>query len=260
MEFEHNVDTTNTALRDFPVRIPEPSELNDTEMKTFEWLAQMNYKRWFFPLVYDFLEKTKLESGEVLDVACGPGFLSKELLRYAPAMHVTALDNSKESLALARKNLEGANAEIVKGSVYQLPFADGSFDGLMCKDSLHHFDDPSQALKEMFRVLKKGGYLYINDMRRDMPYDVFAQYKPAFEEGPSHPMYNIAQLQYYSTRAAYTVDEVRELLKEMGLTPLYLGVPEISEKAQEVFEREDINIKQLEMGNQARYTLIVRNA
>jgi len=53
------------------------------------------------------------------------------------------------------------HAKLIIGSVYQLPFADNSFDIVFCSDLLHHLDNLPQALTEMSRVTKK--YIVVSE-------------------------------------------------------------------------------------------------
>lgn len=52
------------------------------------------------------------------------------------------------------------NPDIV-GDIHKMPFADGSVDALLCMSVLEHVEEPQQAVREMYRVLKPGGYCYI---------------------------------------------------------------------------------------------------
>jgi len=114
--------------------------------------------------------------GQVLEVAPGPGFLAVELAKRGLA--VTGLDISKTFVELARKNAEvvGADARFEQGNVAQMPFADRSFDFLVCRAAFKNFADPVGALKEMQRVLKPGGRGLIIDLRRDAAMTDIAAY------------------------------------------------------------------------------------
>ena len=54
-----------------------------------------------------------------------------------------------------------------QGDASHTPFADESFDFLLCRAAFKNFSDPLGALREMYRVLKKGGHAVIIDLRRD---------------------------------------------------------------------------------------------
>lgn len=103
----------------------------------------------------------------VLEVAPGPGFLAIELAKRGFA--VTGLDISKTFVELARKNAEnsGISVRFEQGNASGMPFADGSFDFLVCRAAFKNFADPGGALSEMRRVLKPGGRGLVIDLRRD---------------------------------------------------------------------------------------------
>jgi ubiquinone/menaquinone biosynthesis C-methylase UbiE len=154
----------------FKKRIPEPKAMEAIEMAVFDALSKENYRRWMLPLVDDFLFRTRISEGTIVDIACGPGLLSKALAERSKKFTVVGIDISVHALGLARKNCAKLkNTRFIKGSVYALPFKTESADAVICKDSFHHFDRPASALKEMLRVLKPNGYVYIQDMRRDVP-------------------------------------------------------------------------------------------
>jgi ubiquinone/menaquinone biosynthesis C-methylase UbiE len=105
--------------------------------------------------------------GAILEVAPGPGFLAVELAKLGLA--VTGLDIGRTFVELARRNAEkaGVQARFEQGNASRMPFADQSFDFLVCRAAFKNFANPLGALKEMHRVLKSGGRGLIIDLRRD---------------------------------------------------------------------------------------------
>ena len=99
----------------------------------------------------------------ILDVGAGMCHWSKLLVPYMqPGAAITAMDNddkwSKGSPAITTHfNQIGASIEFVKGDAHQLPFADNSFDIVTCQTVLIHLKRPDLALREMKRVVRKGG-------------------------------------------------------------------------------------------------------
>jgi ubiquinone/menaquinone biosynthesis C-methylase UbiE len=101
----------------------------------------------------------------ILDVACGPGIVTAPLA--AKARAVVAFDLTPEMLLQARDRCAKAgltNVRFEQGSATKLPFPDDSFDGVVTRLSIHHFDAPRLVLGEMFRVLKPGGTFVIADV------------------------------------------------------------------------------------------------
>ena len=90
-----------------------------------------------------------------LDLACGEGRIARRLAELDHS--VVGLDSSPTLMQLA----EAADPEsrYVLGDAAQLPFADGSFDLVVCFMSFQDFDDPVAAIRESGRVLSVGGSL-----------------------------------------------------------------------------------------------------
>ena len=95
----------------------------------------------------------------VLDVACGTAAVSLELVRQTGCA-VVGVDQSAEMLAEARRRIVLAAAtehvRLVEASAEQLPFDDGSFDGLTAAYLLRYLNDLPAGLRELGRVLRPG--------------------------------------------------------------------------------------------------------
>ena len=117
------------------------------------------------------VEQCELESNmRVLDVGSGTGTLTLMLARAKPGVHVTGLDGDPDVLRIAREKAERARiaVEFVEGLATSLPFADASFDRVTTSLVLHHLtpEDKARALREMHRVLRRGGELHVADWGR----------------------------------------------------------------------------------------------
>jgi SAM-dependent methyltransferase len=100
-----------------------------------------------------FVQLLGLKAGDrLLDVACGAG----HVLRAACERGIVAdgVDVSGEAVLLARQLVP--SAMVVQGNAEDLPFVDGTFDGVTCLGSLERFLDRERALAEMWRVGKQG--------------------------------------------------------------------------------------------------------
>ena len=100
----------------------------------------------------------------MIDLACGPGTV---VTAFAPLVRrAVGVDATEAMLDEARrlareKRLE--NIEWRASSVYDLPFADGSFDIVTCRFAFHHLQEPARAFAEMLRVCRGGGRVVLCD-------------------------------------------------------------------------------------------------
>jgi ubiquinone/menaquinone biosynthesis C-methylase UbiE len=108
------------------------------------------------------------DGADVLEVAPGPGYFAIELARLG-RLHVTGLDISHTFVALARANARqaGVSVDFQQGNAASMPFADASFDLIICQAAFKNFSQPGQAIDEMYRVLRGGGMAVIQDMWKE---------------------------------------------------------------------------------------------
>jgi SAM-dependent methyltransferase len=102
----------------------------------------------------------------LVDCGCGPGSITVDLAQVVSPGEVIGIDLRMEALTHGRKLARDrgiANVTFQAANVYQLPFADGSFDAAFACAVLQHLAAPLAALKEMRRVLKPGGVIGIMD-------------------------------------------------------------------------------------------------
>jgi SAM-dependent methyltransferase len=90
-----------------------------------------------------------------LDVGCGPGALTDELVRRLGPEHVAAVEPSTPFVAAIRSRFPGV--EIHQASAEALPFPDGWFDTTLAQLVVHFMTDPVAGLVEMKRVTRPGG-------------------------------------------------------------------------------------------------------
>lgn len=99
-----------------------------------------------------------------LDVACGPGIVTRALA--ARVGRAVGVDLTPAMVARAQAEAANAgapNASFVEGDAAALPFADASFDGAVTRFSLHHIPAPVRVLREMARVVRPGGWVAAAD-------------------------------------------------------------------------------------------------
>jgi len=109
-----------------------------------------------------------MPSGDVLEVAPGPGYFAIEVARPG-RFQVTGLDISRTMVEISRENASaaGVTVDFRLGDATEMPFADGSFDLIVSQAAFKNFKRPVSALNEMHRVLRAGGTAVIQDLRKE---------------------------------------------------------------------------------------------
>lgn len=101
----------------------------------------------------------------VLDIACGPGFLTQAFARACASAR--GVDATPAFLELARRSAAErgiTNIDFVPGDVNALPEPDGRYDVVTCRGAFHHFESPKRVLAEMARVARPGGTIFVADL------------------------------------------------------------------------------------------------
>ncbi|MGE0753034.1 MAG: class I SAM-dependent methyltransferase [Variibacter sp.] len=105
-----------------------------------DWIAVPNGLRW-------------------LDIGCGTGVFTEELIKHGSPASVVALDPSAEQVAFARNRPGATMAEFQVGDAQALSLADNAFDIAAMALVIHFLTDPAKALAEAARVVRPGGWV-----------------------------------------------------------------------------------------------------
>ena len=110
--------------------------------------------------------KPHLKGCDVLDVACGTGYGSHALSRLAKS--VIGLDISSASIQFANQHYHSPNLKYIVGDALALPFPDQCFDAVVSFETIEHLSDQNAFLKEIRRVLKNNGTLFMSTPDREV--------------------------------------------------------------------------------------------
>ena len=112
--------------------------------------------RYSGPLSPQLADLAGVRRGQrVLDVGCGPGALTAELVARLGPTAVAAVDPSEPFVAAARTRNPEVN--VLQASAERLPFPDGDFDAALAQLVVHFMSDPVAGLAEMGRVTRRDG-------------------------------------------------------------------------------------------------------
>lgn len=112
--------------------------------------------RYSTPLAQELLAALSLApGGRLLDVGCGPGVLTRQLVDLVGPDRVAAVDPSPPFVAAARERLPGV--EVREGTAEDLPFGDDVFDAALAQLVVPFMAFPVAGIREMRRVTRPGG-------------------------------------------------------------------------------------------------------
>jgi ubiquinone/menaquinone biosynthesis C-methylase UbiE len=154
----------------------------------------------------DVISLLKLkENMSILDIGCGTGWALGQTARLIDNKgSFYGVDLSAKMIKKAKENFKTKeNFHFIKANAESIPLDDNLFDAIICTNSFHHYLHPDKALKEMYRLLKTGGKVYILDPTADIwVIKIIDKLIHFFENG---------HVKMYSTK------EFKELIVDSGL-------------------------------------------
>jgi ubiquinone/menaquinone biosynthesis C-methylase UbiE len=178
--------------------------MNSVE-KTYNKIAKdfdrTRYKVW--NKVAEFLDSLK-PSTKVLEIGCGNG---KNML-YRNDLQLYGIDISDEQVLICKEK----GLDVEKSNMTKLPFSDSEFDSIICIATYHHLDnneERAQALKEMYRVLKKSGIVMICVWAMEQPSNT----KHRFTKSDELVSWKIDNETYYRYYHIYKEKELEEEIR-----------------------------------------------
>ena len=175
--------------------------------------------RYSIPLAERFADFAGVAAGsQVVDVGCGPGALTHELVDRLGADAVSAVDPSESFVAAATERLPAVSVQ--RAAAEDLPFEDGRFDAALAQLVVHFMADPVAGLREMARVTRAGGTV------------AACVWDHAGGRGPLSPLWDAAReldtgVEDESLLAGARHGHLAELFEAAGLNEIDAGVLEV---------------------------------
>ncbi|MBT3206796.1 MAG: class I SAM-dependent methyltransferase [Bacteroidetes bacterium] len=197
-------------------RILEP-ELMENEEQTLAYSnADFAFSNHSF--IDYIIENSKIKTGNILDLGCGPGDLDIELTKKLPDVQIFAIDGSAQMVDLATQKIAKHNltdrVEILQDILPNLNLPEGKFDLIISKDLLHHIPSPNDFWAEINRLANNHTQIYVMDLIR--PDSIDKAKKIVESISASEP--EVLQEDFYnSLLAAFTFDEVKEQMERANL-------------------------------------------
>lgn len=115
--------------------------------------------------VHRYLTPYLSETQRILDVGCGPGVIAQALAQAHPQLDVCGLDRSAERLAEAQRgSAQLGNVRWCQSNAMEMALPDSSFDFVFSRFLFEYLRNRSQALREMIRVCRPGGWVMLQDL------------------------------------------------------------------------------------------------
>jgi ubiquinone/menaquinone biosynthesis C-methylase UbiE len=198
-------------------RVLEP-EVMDSAADAADYDA-MDHSQVNRQFVVDFLA-LQPRLGEVLDVGTGTAQIPLELCHQRPGSRILAVDLSQPMLDIARQNVDrlGLQGQIQLALVdgKELPYAPGRFAAVISNSIVHHIPQPKAVLQEFVRLVEPSGLIFVRDLLRPNDDQTVTHLVDTYAAGA-----NAQQRQMFddSLRAALSLDEIRELVHQLGFAP-----------------------------------------
>jgi SAM-dependent methyltransferase len=174
------------------------------------------YHEFFSPVtalaIKPLLESIELRAGvRLLDVATGPGSVAAQARKLGA--RTIGVDLSPGMIALARQ--AHPDIEFSVAEVEHLPFADSSFDALVCNFGLGHFPRPEAAIAECVRILRPGGRIALSWWDDFSKSRIQGLFREAISEIGAAPPPDVPK--GYSILRFADAEAFRRLLEDVGL-------------------------------------------
>lgn len=191
------------------------------------------------PWIPDLIGYAGLQKGDrVLDVACGTGAVTRAIAeKIGSSGSVAGLDMSPEMVAVA-KQVTGSPVPAIEwhiGDAASLPFADSSFDVVLCQQGLQFFTDRPGAVREFRRVLSPSGKMAVavwskleNNLYFQAVIKTATRYLGEEVGRQFHTSFSLAEpaeLRTLLLGAGFKSVEVKSLARTMTLPPLEEFLP-----------------------------------
>lgn len=149
-----------------------------------KWRNFFYYNSFITPAI----KSLKKVNGKALDLGCGDGKVTRELIKNLPNLKFVGLDQKKTNLEF----------EFINGKAEKLPFKNRYFDAVTCFEVLEHLEKPEIVFKEIRRVLKPKGIFYFTTPLEGDPNNLYGNLYLKKGYDPHRKRYG--HIQKYSTK------------------------------------------------------------
>lgn len=190
-----------------------------------------NYNRYLGPLLFipyaeDIAQRVSANVQSILELACGTGLVTSQLAKkFSKSVKIIATDLNPDMITVAKENVVDTKIEWQTADMLQLPFADNSFDCVVCQFGVMFVPDKLKAFQEAYRVLKQSGHFIFSTWDRietcgafaianKVIQDFFGDKAPTFFKTP-YSMFDPEELIQLLMQSGFLYPKV-ELVKKNG--------------------------------------------
>ncbi len=154
---------------------------------------------------------------QVLEVAPGPRYLAIEIAESGD-FRVAGLDISHTFVEIGQNNARqrGVEVDFRQGDAAHMPFADDTFQFLVCRAAFKNFTEPAGAIQEMHRVLAPGGTALLIDLRKDTPPEAIKEAVDEMHLGTINALLTRNTFRFMLLKRAYTRDDFQRFIATSG--------------------------------------------
>lgn len=157
---------------------------------------------------------------DILDLGTGTARIPIELCKRVDDCRVLASDGAQSMLEVARYNVAVCSLEtriqLHLGDAKELNIDDETFDTVISNSLIHHLPDPSRAIKEIARLVRAGGRIFVRDLCRPDSEESVEEIVQRIAGSESHGAQSMFR---QSLLAALTLDEIRNLVAACAFSP-----------------------------------------
>ena len=171
-------------------------------------LAHRGY--WRHDYRYQLEAIGRIQPERLIDIGCGPGAFLSLVEETYPDIQLNALDLSEEMIRETKERLSDTAITTV-GDSENMPLEGEQYQVVTCNMSIHHYPHPQNALNEMYRILKPGGCLLLNDMDCIAPIRTAANWIFPRLPGGDVKMYSREEIEGMARRAGFQKIRYRKI-------------------------------------------------
>jgi SAM-dependent methyltransferase len=202
-------------------RIPHSSQDISGEIEIARYIRghqkhkQAQFRAFLAELTHQQKRNQSILNGRFLEIGSGPGFLTEIIANRYPQAEINAVELSPDMIEVAKTTVNrtqtSSRVRFLEGSIDDRSFMVhlGKFDLVYSTFSLHHWGNPINAIKHMYRALREGGLMILHDLKR-----VFWLYALPSRNGFIS-----------SVRAAYRPDELEHMMTMAKIKDFRIKTP-----------------------------------